>query len=149
MGCWWNFLVLKSVPASCTVQLLKKRIRSKKFHQQHGEPDTPDSGQWAKILSEPKVRKYESTLCRLAFEDHCELCDAVQRVHGNAGEAGLGPLASEPRKCRNAVGGLGKTLEERPERRTWCDTLPSTCSSSSTSKARSRRLLTMCCEGAL
>ena len=25
------------------------------------------------ILSEPKVRKYESTLCRRAFEDHCEL----------------------------------------------------------------------------
>ena len=54
-------------------------------------------------------------LFRLAFQNGCELCDAVQRVHGNAGEADDGPLASAPRKCRNAVGGLGKTLEERPE----------------------------------
>ena len=27
------------------------------------------------------------TFLRLAFEDHCELCDAVQRRHGNAGQA--------------------------------------------------------------
>ena len=54
-------------------------------------------------------------LSRLAFQNGCELCDAVQRVHGNAGKAGHGPLASAPRKCRNAVGGLVKTLEERPE----------------------------------
>ena len=54
-------------------------------------------------------------LWRLAFQNGCELCDAVQRVHGHAGEAGHGPLASAPRKCRNAVGGLGKTLEKRPE----------------------------------
>ena len=27
-----------------------------------------------------------------AFEDHRELCDAVQRVYGNAGEADDGPL---------------------------------------------------------
>ena len=47
---------------------------------------------------------------RLAFQNGCELSDAVQRVHGNAGEADHGPLASAPRKCRNAVGGLGKTL---------------------------------------
>ena len=96
-----------------------------------------------------RFNEREVALFRLAFEDHCELCDAVQRVHGNAGEAGLGPLASEPRKCRNAVGGLGKTLEERPERRTRCDTFPAPCSRSSTSKACSRRLLTMGCEGAL
>ena len=74
---------------------------------------------------------------RLAFEDHCELCDAVQRVHGNAGEADDGPLASRARKVENTVGGLGKALEERPERRTWCDTFPTPCSRSSTSKARS------------
>ena len=30
MGCWRDFLVLKSVPASCAAQLLKKRIRTKK-----------------------------------------------------------------------------------------------------------------------
>ena len=88
-------------------------------------------------------------LFRLAFQNHCELCDAVQRVHGNAGEAGHGPLASAPRKCRNAVGGLGKTLEKGPKRRIWCDTFPAPCSRSSTSKACSRRLLTMGCEGTL
>ena len=49
------------------------------------------------------------------FQNGCELCDTVQRVHGNAGGADDGPLASAPRKCRNAVGGLGKTLEKRPE----------------------------------
>ena len=54
-------------------------------------------------------------LFRLAFQNGCELCDAVQRVHGNAGKTDDGPLASAPLKCRNAVGGLGKTLEERPE----------------------------------
>ena len=76
------------------------------------------------------------TFYRLAFEDHCELCDAIQRRHGNAGEAGTEPLASGTCKVRNTVGGLGKTLEERPERRTWCDTFPAPCSRSSTSKAR-------------
>ena len=50
-----------------------------------------------------------------AFQNHCELCDAVQRVQGNAGEAGLGPLASGSPKVETTVGGLGKTLEERPE----------------------------------
>ena len=33
-----------------------------------------------------------------------------------SGEAGHGPLASGPRKCRNAVGGLCKTLEKGPKR---------------------------------
>ena len=75
------------------------------------------------------------TLSRLAFGNHCELCDAVQRVHGNAGEAGHGPLASAPRKYRNAVGGLGKTLEKGPKRRIWRDTFPAPCSRSCTSKA--------------
>ena len=51
---------------------------------------------------------------RLAFQNHCELCDAVQRLHGNAGEAGLGPLASAPRKFRNAVGGLDSVYDEIP-----------------------------------
>ena len=50
-----------------------------------------------------------------AFQNHCELCDAVQRVHGNAGEADDGPLASGSPKVETTVGGLGKTLEERPE----------------------------------
>ena len=75
------------------------------------------------------------TLSRLAFENHCELCDAVQRRHGNADEAGHGPLASRARKVENSVGGLGKTLEVRPGRRTWCDTFPAPCSRSITSKA--------------
>ena len=43
---------------------------------------------------------------RLAFEDHCELCDAFQRVHGNAGEADDGPLASGSPKVETTVGGL-------------------------------------------
>ena len=50
-----------------------------------------------------------------AFQNHCELSDAVQRVHGNAGEADDGPLASGSPKVETTVGGLGKTLEERPE----------------------------------
>ena len=92
----------------------------------------------------------EVALWKLAFEDHCELCDAVQRRHGNADEADNGPLASRARKVETTVGGLiGKTLEERPECRTWCDTFPAPCSRSSTSKAYSRRLLTIGCEGAL
>ena len=49
----------------------------------------------------------EVTFCRLAFEDHCELCDAVQRRHGIAGEVGHGLLDSGSRKDRNAVGWLG------------------------------------------
>ena len=49
-------------------------------------------------------------LWKLAFEDHCELCDAVQRRHGNADEAGHGPLASGSPKVETTVGGLGKTL---------------------------------------
>jgi len=52
------------------------------------------------------------TLSRLAFEDHCELCDAVQRRHGNADdadEADHGPLALPALKVENTVGGLGKT----------------------------------------
>ena len=75
-------------------------------------------------------------LWRLAFQNHCELCDAVQRLHGNADEDDDGPLVLGTRKVRNTVGGLGKTLEERPERRTWCDTFTAPCSCSSTSKAR-------------
>ena len=47
------------------------------------------------------------TFCTLAFEDHCELCDAVQRRHGIAGEAVNGLLDSGSRKDRNAVGWLG------------------------------------------
>ena len=54
-------------------------------------------------------------LFRLAFQNGCELCDAVQRVHGNAGEADDGPLASGSPKGETTVGGLGKTLEKRPE----------------------------------
>ena len=54
-------------------------------------------------------------LSRLAFQNGCKLCDAVQRVHGNAGEADHGPLASGSPKVETTVGGLGKTLEERPE----------------------------------
>ena len=50
-----------------------------------------------------------------AFQNHYDLCDAVQRVHGNAGEADDGPLASGSPKVETTVGGLGKTLEERPE----------------------------------
>ena len=75
------------------------------------------------------------TLSRLAFGNHCELCDAVQR-HGNADEADDGPLASRACKVQNTVCGLGETSEERPERGTWCDTFPAPCSRSSTSKAR-------------
>ena len=52
-------------------------------------------------------------LWKLAFEDHCELCDDVQRRHGNADETDDGPLASRARKIETTVGGLGKTLEER------------------------------------
>ena len=54
-------------------------------------------------------------LSRLAFQNHCELCDAVQRVHGNAGEAGHGPLASAPRKCRNAALVGSVRFRKRPE----------------------------------
>ena len=59
----------------------------------------------------------EVALWSHAFQNHCELCDAVQRVHGNAGEAGHGPLASGSPNVETyrTVGGLGKTLEERPE----------------------------------
>ena len=57
----------------------------------------------------------EVALFRLAFEDNCELCDAVQRVHGNAGEAGHGPLDSGSPKVETTIGGLSKTLEERPK----------------------------------
>ena len=47
-------------------------------------------------------------LWRLAFKDHCELCDAVQRRHGNADESGHGPLASRAPKVENIVGELGE-----------------------------------------
>ena len=47
------------------------------------------------------------TFWRLAFEDHCELCDAVQRRHGIAGEAVNGLLDSGSREDQNAVGWLG------------------------------------------
>ena len=47
------------------------------------------------------------TFYRLAFEDHCELCNAVQRRHGITGEAGTEPLDSGSREDRNAVGWLG------------------------------------------
>ena len=47
---------------------------------------------------------------RLAFQNGCELCDAVQRVHGNAGEADHG-------LCDDAAGGWRprptKALEEK------------------------------------
>ena len=56
-------MVLKSVPASCSEQLLKKRFRSKKSLHQHGEPEHPTSGQWAKISMS---QKYESTKVRFA-----------------------------------------------------------------------------------
>ena len=88
-------------------------------------------------------------LWRLAFGNHCELCDAVQRHHGNADKADDGTLALQARKVETTVGGLGKILEESPERRTWYDTFPAPCSRSTPSKAYSRRLLTMGCEGAL
>ena len=58
---------------------------------------------------------------RLAFEDHCELCDDVQRRHGNADEADDGPLALRARKVETTVGGLGKTLEERLLEKLSCD----------------------------
>ena len=54
-------------------------------------------------------------LFRLAFRNGCELCDAVQRVHGSAGEADDRPLASGSPQVETTVGGLGKSLEERPE----------------------------------
>ena len=59
-------------------------------------------------------------LWKLAFQDHCELCDAVQRVYGNAGEALVMPtmghsLQGHPKLKLPLVAGLGKTLEERPE----------------------------------
>ena len=43
----------------------------------------------------------------MAFENHCELCDGVQRHHGIVGEDDIGPLALGSRKDRNAVGWLG------------------------------------------
>ena len=69
-----------------------------------------------RILNYPMVEFSERGVAfwRLAFEDHCELCDAVQRRHGNADEAGHGPLALRARKVENTVGGLGRRLEERP-----------------------------------
>ena len=73
-------------------------------------------------------------LSRLAFEDHCELCDDVQRRHGNAGEADDGPLASGPRKVRNAVGGLGRHLGA--ERRKWCNHFSTISQCYSTVRAR-------------
>ena len=57
----------------------------------------------------------EVALSSHAFQNGCELCDVVQRVHGNAGEADNGPLASGSPKVETTFGGLGKTLEERPE----------------------------------
>ena len=50
----------------------------------------------------------EVALWKLAFKDYCELCDAVQRVHGNAGEADDGPLASGSPKVETTVGGLAR-----------------------------------------
>ena len=44
---------------------------------------------------------------RLAFQNGFELCDAVQRRHGNADDADDGPLALRARKVENIVGGLG------------------------------------------
>ena len=70
-----------------------------------------------------------------AIQNGCELCNAVQRRYGNVDEAGHGPLASRTCKVETTVGGLDMTSEERPERRTWCDTFPAPCSRSSTSKA--------------
>ena len=62
----------------------------------------------------PKASERGVAFWRLAFEDHCKLCDTVQRRHGNAYEASHGPLASRACKVKNTVGGLGKTLEEGP-----------------------------------
>ena len=67
----------------------------------------------------------EVALSSHAFQNHCELCDAVQRVHGNAGEADDGPLASGSLKVKTTVGGLGKTLEERPEAQNLVRHIPS------------------------
>ena len=50
----------------------------------------------------------EVALWSHAFQNHCELCDAVQIVHGNAGEAGHGPLASRACKVETTVGGLAR-----------------------------------------
>ena len=51
-------------------------------------------------------------LSSLAFQNGCELCDAVQRHrrYGNVDEAGHGPLASRACKVETTVGGLGKKL---------------------------------------
>ena len=64
------------------------------------------------IFNEREVALWSHT-----FQNHCELCDAVQRVHGNAGEADDGPLASgsKLKLCIPLVGSVTKTLEERPE----------------------------------
>ena len=66
------FLVLKSVQASCSEQLLKNASDAK-FHHQHGEPEHPTSGQWAKILREPKVRKYALQACILKTTASCAI----------------------------------------------------------------------------
>ena len=42
-------------------------------------------------------------LWRLAFRNHCELCDAIQRRHGNADKADDGPLASRARKVETTA----------------------------------------------
>ena len=57
------------------------------------------------------IERGVTLLSGLAFEDHCELCDAVPRRHSNADEAGHGPLASRACKVENTVGGLGRGLE--------------------------------------
>ena len=79
----------------------------------------------------------EELRCGGLHLETAESADLLQRRHDTAGGADDGPLASRARKVENTVGGLGKALEGRPERRTWCDTFLTPCSRSSTSKARS------------
>ena len=80
----------------------------------------------------------EELRCGTLHLETAESCaDLLQRRHETVGVADDGPLALRARRVENTVGGLGKALEERPERRTWCDTFPAPCSRPSTSKARS------------
>ena len=80
----------------------------------------------------------EELRCGGLHLETAESCaDLLQRRNDTAGVADDGPLASRARKVENTVGGLGKAFEERPERRTWCDTFLTPCSRYSTSKARS------------
>ena len=53
-------------------------------------------------------------MSRLAFKDHCELCDTVYRRHGNADEAGHGPLASRLAKFKIPLVGSVRRKKKDP-----------------------------------